>query len=215
MLKNILIIGSALIATSALYASVATAEEGISPISIFSGEGEVVSEPIFETETDKLKCNGKATITEGKFSTHQQGVANLTMFECKLDNVLAAQTLGASKEQIKMKISVLVCLVASSKLIFGLFFEPTETVHIEVPAVGQLLLLKGAVIGFITGGQFEIFLTLRGSKGKQTEEKQCTINGNTLKHSLELGSDTAKDKPASEMAEFKFRFPERVEFVDK
>lgn len=209
----------ALLALGAYASSMASAEEGVLEPLTSSGTGGTAR---LETEKEKIVCK-EVKILEAKFLTEkekdQHGTADLHFVGCKAEELVGANTLGDAAEVILVKVLFLVCLTNPSTLLFGLLIQPLETVHVEVPAVKALILIKGAVIAQDEEGQLkskEPLFLLKGTKGKQTEALECEINGNKFKHTLEAAKDSeAKDKPASQEVHFTLVFPQVIEFMDK
>jgi hypothetical protein len=200
-----------------LCATTASAEEGTlpqqtKPFTIASG-GEAIIENL---NKEPIKCTGFTG--EGTFLTKsdQHATGTLTYTGCKASG-FSANTLGTTSGIIKYPTLFLICLVEPKPLAFGMLIEPTESpVHIEVPALKVLLLLKGAVIALnlspLSGKEFLLDLVATG--GDQETALECKINEETFKHSLETGIDTKADTMASEEAAITVKFGEVVELMD-
>jgi hypothetical protein len=218
-MKRLRIIGLALLALLALgafAASMASAIEGILPITA-TGSGEGGEAKLETTAKESIVCK-KVTILEIKFTTDEKGTANLHFSNCLAFGTLPVSSLGDESGIILSKVNVLVCLVEPKTLVFGLLIAAiTLPEHLEVPSVGQLLLVKGAVIARLENGNKgkEFLFLLKGKEGKQTEATECEILGSKFKHSFESANDKeSKDLPASEEAHFTIKLNEAVEFMD-
>jgi hypothetical protein len=218
-MKRLRIIGLALLALFALgafAASMASAVEGVLP-NTATGTGEGGTATLETTNKEKISCT-KVSVLEIKFSTDINGTATIHFTGCKAEGALPANSLGDESGVILSKVNVLVCLVEKAALVFGLLIQPTATEHIEVPSVGQLVLVKGAVIAKSDSANSgkEFLYLLKGAKGVQTEATECEINGTKFKHSFESVNDALKvvDFPASEEAHFTIKLNEEVKFMD-
>jgi hypothetical protein len=206
----------ALFALGAFAASMASAEEGILPNTV-TGSGEGTAATLETTNKETISCK-KVSILEIKFTTDQKGTANLHFEGCLAEGVLPFNSLGDASGVILSKVNVLVCLVEPAKLVFGLLIAAVSLPeHIEVPSVGQLVLVKGAVIAKSdsanTGKEFSFLL--KGTKGVQTEATECEINKTKFKHSLESVNDAkTPDFKASEEAHFTIKLSAEATFHD-
>jgi hypothetical protein len=224
-MKQVRIIGLmllSLLALGAFAASAALAEEGVLPQpATFTGEGGVAKlETLSKT---KIECK-KVDILEGKFlvapepNPDQHGLAVLHFSGCKAEGFFPANTLGDGPEIILVPILFLICLVEPVKLVFGILILPEETVHIEVPSLGQLVLVKGAVIAELEGAGLkgkEFKYKLSGKEGHQEAALKCTINGKEFKHTYESANDKeAKDEHTSQEAKFTINFAKEVTLED-
>jgi hypothetical protein len=220
-MRRLRIIGLALLALFALgafAASVASAEEGVLPEAIaITGSGEGGTATLATTNKETVSCT-KVAILEIKFTTDQKGTATLHSTGCLAEGALPFNSLGDASGVLLSKVSLLVCLVEPKTLVFGLLIAAiTLPEHIEVPSVGQLILIKGAVIAKSDSANSgkEFLYLLKGKEGKQTEATECSITGTTFKHSLESVNDKAtKDLAASEEAHFTIKLNKEVEFMD-
>jgi hypothetical protein len=221
-MRRLRIMGIALLALFALgafAALAASAEEGVLPPETFTGEGGAVT---FETLTKEATSCTKVSVLEGKFLTEkekdQHGLANLHFSGCNEEGFFPFNTLGDESGVVLFKVLFLICLVEPVKLVFGILILPEETVHIEVPSLGQLLLVKGAVIAELEGAGLkgkEFKYKLSGKEGHQIVALKCTINGKEFKHTLELANDKeAKDVHTSEEAKFTIKFAKEVTLED-
>jgi hypothetical protein len=218
-MKQLKTIGLALFALAmlgAFAASVAGAEEGILPT--VTAETFKISGGAFVLETlGGEAVTGTAISGEGTFATKsdQKATGTFTFTRCKASG-FACNTLGAASGTVVTAVNFLICLINSAKLVFGVLIEPKETVHIEIPSLKVLLLVKGAVIAenlsANKGTAFEF--TLAGSKGDQKTALSCELNGKTFKHSFEDGIDTKADSDASASANATVTYTETVELMD-
>jgi hypothetical protein len=218
-MRRLRIIGLALLALFALgafAASMASAEEGVLP-NTATGTGTGGTATLETTNKEKVSCTA-VSILEVKFTTDQKGTATLHSTGCKAEGALPFNSLGDASEVILSKVNVLVCLVEPKTLVFGLLIQPTATEHIEVPAVGQLILVKGAVIAKSDSANAgkEFLYLLKGAKGAQTEATSCEINKTVFKHSLESVNDAkTPDFKASEEAHFTIKLSAEATFHDE
>jgi hypothetical protein len=223
-MRHLKIVGAALLALFALgafAASMASAatEEGLLPNATSTGSGATTTLETLAKE--KISC-GTVSIKEAKFLTEkekdQHGTAKLEFTKCLAEGLAPANTLGDASGVILSNVLFLVCLVKSATLVFGLLIQPTATEHIEVPAVKELVLVKGAVIAELestglTGKEFSY--NLEGKAGDQTKALECEINGIKFKHTFESANDKkTADEHASENGLFTLKFPETVSLED-
>jgi hypothetical protein len=165
-MKRLRIIGLALLALFALgavSASTASAVEGFLPL-VKKGIQVLASKVLIQTAGGASIHCLKLTGT-GAFSNDHHGTATLDLNECEVFGTgFAAYSLGDKKTTvvkealILMPVLFLVCLIDSAKLLFGIFIETTETVHIHVEALGDLLELTGAIIGHILTTKGKLFV---------------------------------------------------------
>jgi hypothetical protein len=209
----------ALLALGALVASAASAVEleGILPVTT-TGSGSGGTATLENINLERISCTATAFL-EIKFTTDEKGTATIHFTGCKGEGLFPENSLGDGSEVILSKVNLLVCLVEPKTLVFSLLIEPTATEHIEAPAIGGLLLLKGAVIARNEGGNKgrEFKFSLKGAKGAQSEALECEILGKKAKHSLEFILEKAgpKDVFASEAAKFTIKFGVETEFMDE
>jgi hypothetical protein len=218
-MKRLRIIGLALFALFALgafAASMASAEEGILPNTV-TGSGEGKTATLETTNKEKISCK-TVNILEIKHTTDQKGTANLHFEGCLAEGALPANSLGDASGVILSKVNLLICLVEPKTLVFGLLIAAVALPeHIEVPSVGQLVLVKGAVIAKLTSASKgkEFTFSLKGTKGEQSEAPECEINGTKFKHSFESVNDLkSPDFKASEEAKFTIKLSAEAEFMD-
>jgi hypothetical protein len=220
-MKQVRITGLMLLALFALgsfVASAASATEGVLPPSNFTGSGGAGQLETLSKE--KIECTA-VSVKEGKMTNDEEGTASLDFEGCKAVTFFgsfSANTLGDAAGIILAKVKSTVCLVKSAELVFGLAIAPTETVHVEVPAVGALLLVKGTVIAELEGKGLkgkEFKFKLAGKEGDQTAALKCEALGKVFTHSYEAALDSAsKDEHASQNAKFTIKFEKEVELMD-
>jgi hypothetical protein len=219
-MKRLTIIGLALLALLALgafAASMASAEEGVLPDTA-TGSAEGGAGTLETTNKEKISCT-KITVLEIKATTDQKGTATLHLSGCLAEGALPANSLGDSSGVILSKVNLLACLVEPKTLVFGVLIAAVALPeHVEVPSVGQLILLKGAVIAknesANKGKEFKG--SLKGKEGNQTEATECEINGTKFKHSFESANDSkTPDLRASLEGKLTIKLNEEVEFMDK
>ena len=205
----------ALFALGAFAASMASAEEGLLPTGS-AGEGSAGTTAL-ATEKEKISCTAvKILPLQWLPKNDIHGTTDLHFTGCKAENLVPANTLGDASEVILAKVLFLICLVNPTTLQFGIAITPLETVHVEIPAVKELVLVKGTVIAELTtkslkGKEFEY--NLAGTAGKQTSALKCE-DGTTVKYSYEAGKDGGTDKPASQNGPFTLKFTSEVELMD-
>jgi hypothetical protein len=208
----------ALLALGAFAASVASAEEGVLPeATAITGSGEGGTATLATTNKETVSCT-KVSILEIKFTTDQKGTATLHSTGCLAEGALPFNSLGDASGVLLSKVTLLVCLVEPKTLVFGLLIQPTATEHIEVPSVGQLILIKGAVIAKSDSANSgkEFLYLLKGKTGVQSEATSCEINKTVFKHSFESANDAkTPDFPASEEAHFTIKLNKEVKFMDE
>jgi hypothetical protein len=213
------LIGLALLtplALGALAASITSAEEGISPSSVTgSGEG---GEATLETTNKEKLTFASVPFLLVTFTTSQKGTATLHFTGCLLEGIFPCNSLGDASGVVLIKINTLVCLVEPKNLVFGLLIQPGTIEHIEVPAIAELILLKGSLIARLSNGNrgSTFLFLLKGKEGKQTEATECEINGSKFTHSFEFVNDMKlPDFKASHTLHFTITLNKEVEFVDK
>jgi hypothetical protein len=219
----------ALLALGAFAASTASAEEGLLPTPEASGKG---GGGTLATAGAEILCTS-VTVLEIKFlpKSDLHGTADLHFKGCKAGgNIFPVNSLGDEKEVILAYVLFLICLITPASLDFGLLIltlghkllEETGFVHLEIPSLGALINVKGAIIAKNLSGlkgdknEGKVFkYELKGSKGKQEVATGCEINGKKLSNTLlsEL-NENGKPEVASENTNFEITYPEKVELMD-
>jgi hypothetical protein len=218
-MKRFRIIGLSLLALFALGAFAATtasAEEGVLPLKVKTFNVLIKSKTaVLETSSEALPPIICTALTgSGSFETDSHGKATLDFDSCTAGG-FPANSLGDTAGLILAPGLFLICLTGS--LEFGLFFELTSPVHIEVPSIaGLLFLVEGTVIGKIDAKAGEllklIVVLFHGKKGVQ-ETKVCTDEkGGKKEASLKEGENKLA---ASEEVEALIQFGENEELMDK
>jgi hypothetical protein len=226
-MKQLRIIGLALLALLALGAFAASSAsavelEGILPATT-TGTATGGAATLENTNKEKISCKATSTL-EIKFTDDEKGTATIHFTGCLAEGIAPANSLGDESGVILSKVLLLVCLVEPKTLVFGILIEPIDkeghaaTEHIEIPAVGALALVKGAVIARSESANAgkEFKYSLKGKLGVQTEATECTILGKTFKHSFASALDSAtKDFAASEEAKFTTKLGVETLFMDE
>ena len=88
--------------------------------------------------------------------------------------------------------------------------------HIEVPAVGELIVVEGAIIGTLSPNEGkEATVTLKGNKGKQETATGCEIAGKKLTNTLKAEKNhNGEPEAASETTTSTIKFAETVKLMD-
>lgn len=221
-MKQLKMVGLMLLAVFALgafAASTASAEEGLLPTQeAKEASGEGGGGTLKTLGGEEIKCE-KVSILNVLFlpKSDIHGTADLHFKGCTALGLFEARTLLDEPGVILAKVLFLICLINSAALVFGILIEPTETVHIEVKALGTLVLVKGAVIAenLSTNEGKEFKASLKGTNGDQEQAVSCEIAGKKLSHTLEAARDSAtKDEMASETTSFTLKFGEVVKLMD-
>jgi hypothetical protein len=224
-MKKVRIIGLmllALLALGAFAASMASAEEGLLPQ---QGEkaasGESTGTATLETPSGLGITCTKLSILSILFlkASDIHATANLHFSGCKALGLFAATSLDDLKEPgviLVPKALLLICLVTSATLVFGVLILPEAPVHIEIPAVGELVVVEGAAIGTLSPNEGkEAKVSLVGSKGKQTTATGCEIAGKKLTYSLTAEqNENGKKEASSENVPATIKFAETVKLMD-
>jgi hypothetical protein len=205
----------AVLALGAYHAALAAAEEGALPAQNQAFKL-ALGESVLETlSKEAFKC--KELSAEGTFleKSDQHGTGTITFKGCTVAG-FSMNSLGDASGTILAKGLALLCLVSPKELKFGVLVEPTETVHIEVPALGELLLFKGAVIvENLSGNKGKVFEgRLKGKAGDQEGAIECEINGKKFKYTAEAGRDTKADEMISVNGQGTLTLTEEVELMD-
>jgi hypothetical protein len=221
-MKQLRILGLALLALfalSAITASIASAEEGVleSPTFTVNGEKKVTKLKTLGNET--IECTdvtgtGKFLEKVGEKDNHAEGTLDFT--GCTASG-FPALTLGDAAGTFLVSALFLICLTNSATLQFGVLILLLETLHIEVPLIKALILVKGAAIGLLTkagevkGEKFGVSF----NEPDEATRLKCEINGVKHTASLEAAVDTKADLDAFEVGEASVIFPKVVTFMDK
>jgi hypothetical protein len=129
-------------------ASAASAEEGFSPTTIYSGTG---GEGFLETlAKEKVKCKAVSLLEGTMANPSEGGIGSIHFTGCTVLG-FPANSLGDSKEVMLISnVFALVCLINPANLEFGVLIKLKETVHLEVPLASVLIGLSGTLIGKIS-----------------------------------------------------------------
>jgi hypothetical protein len=216
-MKRIRIVGLmllALFALGAVAATAASAEEGFLPLTkkglqILSGEAKL------ETHT-KLSINCTTTSGTGTFKNDSEGSGTFTFEKCTALGFPALSLTSTTSGQIKANVTYVVCLINSAELKFGIAITPSETVHIEVPAAGILLEVKGTIIGeILTKGPAKLYVVDFGGKEGLGNVAECKHGTTTIKKSFESKKCPEAFEEASQFAvKGLMQFEEEVELMD-
>jgi hypothetical protein len=224
-MKRLKIIGLALLALFALgavSASTASAVEGFLPLnkkSIQVLKSKILLQTAGGAALHCLKLTGT-----GAFTNDHHGTGTLDLDECELFGTgFAVYSLGDKKTTvvkealILMPILFLVCLIDSAKLLFGILVEPTETVHLHVEALGDLVEVTGAIIGHILTTKGKLFVVdFGGLKGAGNIAECKDEAGGVKKWTWTAKLDPNKAELASIFATSSLlQFEEEVELMDK
>jgi len=204
----------ALFALSAFAAGMASAEEGVLPPSNFTVTGGTQTLTNLREET--IVC--KAVTGTGKFLTEkekdQHATGTLDFTGCTASG-FAANTLGDEKEVILAKVLYLICLTEPKTLLFGVLVLALENpVHIEVPIIKALILVKGYTIGSLE--------TEKEAKGKvvavlfneKDKHATCEINGTLFTSTYLASIDSKEDVDAFQSGLVTVTFEKEVTFMD-
>jgi hypothetical protein len=206
-MKRLRIIGFsllALFALGALLASSASAVEGVLPLNVktFTLLG---TNALLETHGgEQIKCEKAGG--SGAFANDHHGTALLDFHECSVAG-LAAFSLGEKEPKsvaealILAPVEFLICLINSAELKFGIWVKLTETIHVHVKALGDLIEIKGEVIGEILTAEGKLFVVDFNGKEGLGNVKECKdVAGNVLKTNL-LSEEHLKSKKFVESSE--------------
>lgn len=224
-MKSLKLIGLSLMALFALgsFAASAYAEEGFlvggntTPTTALLLGGTSTLEE--EGGSAGIVCNllDSTTIT---FSNDKHGKATLHWLKCTILG-FEAHSLGAKEGEILVPVLFLVCLDAKNAAgtlvdAFGVSGEVEGTAHIEAPAIGALVEVKGAALAAVlTSGKATLFnVEFKGEKGKQTVT-ECLEGTNKKVHNLLASANHGTFKPASEnVVTGLIQFPKETELMD-
>ncbi len=221
-MKSIRLLGLSLLAVlalGALAATTASAEEGFLPkpatATILGGLSTL------QAGESKIECTtlDDSTIT---FTTDEHGTVTLRWLGCTTAaKLVKINSLGDKAGEILAKVLLLVCLDPTSPsgtLLepFGFIAEPDEPVHLEEPAVGQLQIITGSVIGTFLTTEGKLFIAhLDAPKGVQAATL-CIKGTETKKGSLQVEENENKAPKAAseEVAAALLQFAETVKLMD-
>ena len=219
------IIGLALVAMFALgglATATASAEEGFLPLNMKHFNILAKKVTMENAAKESIKCN--EVKGEGKFEKDSHGTGTLDFLECEFGGFivwsLGEKVPNTIKEAlILMPVLFLICLINSTTLLFGIFFELRAPVHVDNTSIGILTILEGAFIGDILGVSGKLFIIhIIGKEGKQEVTECKDEKGGIKKHSL---TDTnAKGEKVTvslnvEKETFLIQFLEAQELMDK
>jgi hypothetical protein len=203
----------ALIAIVGTPVTASAAEEGFLPLSkksvTFSAK-----KVTYESTTGSAWVCG-AMSGGGAFTSDGHGKGSLDFEKCTVLGFMAV-SLGDKEGLILEPILFLVCLINSAKQQYGLFIELSESVHIELPALGLLLILAGSFIGeFLTKAGKLFIIDVTGSKGKPNIT-ECKDQSGGVKKALLTESENGKSPVAEDVVtEGAFiQFEETVELME-
>jgi hypothetical protein len=193
----------------------AAAEEGFSPLAntgaTVEGGGGTTT---LSTGSLTITCKAMEP-TLVVFSNHKHATGHLKFTGCQTVG-LAVFSLGDPKETFLVEALFLVCLNAGESK-FGIAIEFDQTLHLEIPSVGVLFVVRGLVIGrVLTVFSSAVYsIDFGGSKGKQAVT-ECKEGLNTKKHTLSLEmNENGKPETASEnIVPVLLSFSEPEELVD-
>jgi hypothetical protein len=224
IMKRLRIIGLALLALFALgavSASTASAVEGFLPL---NKKGiQVLGKKVLLQTAGGASIHCLKVTGTGAFTNDHHGTGTLDFDECEVFGTgFAAYSLGDKKTTvvkealILVPVLFLVCLIDSAKLLFGIFIETTETIHIHVEALGDLLEVAGAIIGHILTVKGKLFVVhFVGLKGANNVAECKDEEGKVKKWTLTSKLDPNKAELGSEFAtEGLIQFEEEVELMD-
>jgi hypothetical protein len=230
-LRTIGLILLALLALGSFAASTASAEEGLLPTQEAkeaSGKGGAGT---LATAGSDFSCT-KVAILEVKFlaKSDLHGTFDLHLSGCKVAGTFPINSLGDVKEVILEYFLFLICLITSASLDFGLLLlvlgaqlkEEAGLAHLEIPSVGALVNVKGAIIAKNLSGlkgdknEGKLFkYELKGSKGKQEVATSCEINGKKLSNTLQAElNETGKPEALSWNTTVELEYSELVALMD-
>jgi hypothetical protein len=150
-----------------------------------SGAGKLVAMPSGLT----IECaSDKVTLASTKITSTTHFEADVDFEKCTIGG-LAAHSLGDVNDAtggglILTRVLGLLCLFkdgTAAELEVGVFFELDNPVHIEVPTLGQLLEVKGSVIGVFASADLNVLkagtykLTLAKPNLKECEGKKASL----------------------------------------
>jgi hypothetical protein len=215
-MKRLRIIGLALLALFALGAVAATAasaEEGFLPLTK-KGLQLLTGEATLETHA-KTATKCKTLSGTGTFKNDSEGSGTLTFEGCTALGFASLSLTSTVEKQIKANVTYVVCLINSAELKFGIAITPSETVHIEIPAAGILLEIKGTLIGEILTKKGKLFVVDFNGKEGLGNVVECKHGTTTIKTSFETRKCPEAFEEASEATvKGLLQFEEEVELMD-
>jgi hypothetical protein len=204
----------AVLAVAALTA-IASAEEGFLPLvnkEVAWSSGKLILE---STGGWSYQC--KSSEGKGTFANDKHFTIEMHFNECTSAG-FAMNSLGDKTGVVLFTALALVCLINSEKLTFGIIIElPSGGVHLEIPALGELLVLAGSYIGEVltTGLAKSFVVDITGKAGKQNVV-ECKDGKEVKKGSLTSEpNENKKPEPASvNMESGSLKFSETKELMD-
>jgi len=171
-MRKLVTIGAAIAAVAALTAvaaSMASAAPEFSKEKVkftsFSGPGTLAV-----VGGGKIEC--KKDKDSGEITSKTKITDTIDFEECKAEGIVGAHSLGDPEGTILTTTTGTLCLIKAGEV--GVLLEPTGQVHIEIPKVATLLLIKGTVTGVITPISKESLrfeLALKVAEKKQVPEE--------------------------------------------
>jgi hypothetical protein len=181
-MRYLKLIAAATMAIAAITAATATAAlaaqaGGFLPKTTFIGTSEKGGK--LETAAASITC-AKANILSGTMETDSHGTVDIHYEKCTAFG-LPANSLGDASEVILGLSLWLYCRDSTTGAPL-MWIEPSSPVHIEVPALGQLLLVTGGILGKITpekGPTLKTKIAFEGEKGKAKPTSCIGMDGKT------------------------------------
>jgi hypothetical protein len=228
-LKTIGLMLLALLALGAFAASTASAEEGLlGPAEGEENSGKGGAGTLETAAKAKITCKAVSVLQVKLLpKSDEHGTADLHFTGCTAFG-FPANSLGDVKEVILVYVLFLVCLLTNLtfhvliRVLGEKLLEETGSVHIEVPALAQLVRVAGSIIATNLSGlkgdknEGKLFkFELKGKEGKQEVATSCEILGLKLTNTLtsEL-NENGKPEAASENTSFELEFKKASELMD-
>lgn len=179
-MRRLRIVGVTLLALFALgaFADIAAAEEGFLPRT--NPNFTIKAKNFIFEDTGGVGITCKTLEAKNKLENDKHASLTLSLGGCDTGGT-AVNSLGDAKEMVLAPVLLLVCLINTTTLLFGLSFETTGgTLHIEEPVLGALVDLAGRIIAHVltTGPALKYVLDLAGKKGAENVAKCSDGNGN-------------------------------------
>ncbi|HXN38614.1 MAG TPA: hypothetical protein VN892_11280 [Solirubrobacteraceae bacterium] len=134
-------------------------------------------EAILATEKKgTIECKTNKETGEVTGTNHKEGIITIDFETCKAFAIIGAHSLGDKENIILVHGTTLLCTINTSPLEVGIVIHPEE-VHIEV--AGKLLLVKGWVIGKISGSGKSYTTNFEQSSTGVQKIKNCVSNSGT------------------------------------